>query len=215
MRSASRNRSSGCPARAGMDPARLPPICRLTRLPRTRGDGPAEARRCRKRWAAAPHARGWTFWRRHGDAVRGGCPARAGMDPGHGRNRGRDIGLPRTRGDGPVQADGRSLIGSSPGGCPARAGMDPKRAARQGRYGWLPRTRGDGPWREGSSQSAMPAAPHARGWTSVDRAVAGGAHGCPARAGMDLYQDESTKPSRGLPRTRGDGPECGLDASGS
>ena len=93
--------SSGCPARAGMDPCggvRHRPPCRL---PRASGDGPIGAVFAHSMKSAAPRERGWTLWRLGAHVRLVGCPARAGMDPWPGFHRVLMPGLPRASGDGP------------------------------------------------------------------------------------------------------------------
>ena len=94
----------GFPARAGMDPGRVESASPLSRLPRTRGDGPLPRTMFGWRTGASPHARGWTRRDRPPAGDGGGFPARAGMDPQAARSRVSELGLPRTRGDGPAAA---------------------------------------------------------------------------------------------------------------
>ena len=91
---------------------------------------------------ASPHTRGWTRLQGDGFDRADGFPAHAGMDPMRATMTGRYDGLPRTRGDGPLNVEveiGRK--GASPHtrgwtqgmvqpatpipGFPAHAGMDP------------------------------------------------------------------------------------------
>ena len=78
---------SGFPAHAGMDPVGR--VCARTnsRLPRTRGDGPAKTQIIARFDEASPHTRGWTpiVARPLGDVT--GFPAHAGMDPVVARRR--------------------------------------------------------------------------------------------------------------------------------
>ena len=152
---------------------------------------------------APPHTRGWTLGRLGARQDGLGSPAHAGMDP-HGRRTGAaTIGLPRTRGDGPVSVleiewdrqapphtRGWTRRRSDPleaRGSPAHAGMDPgARGFAPSRPG-LPRTRGDGPVSASTLDETKGAPPHTRG---MDRGTA------PGRPAPDR-----------LPRTRGDGPE--------
>ncbi len=131
--------------------------------------------------------------------------------------------FPRTRGDGP-QYSGRWLtqqrVPPHPRGwsqtgirCRARQPGSPAPAGmvRGGPCGCrqragFPRTRGDGPIRvlEPSAGHGVP--PHPRGWSRrlvvrrLDR------NGSPAPAGMVPSIKVSSCPTRGFPRTRGDGP---------
>ena len=149
------------PARAGMDRKATPPKRRLTRFPRTRGDGPIQEQPFSHKTEFPPHARGWT---RHPLRLRRGAvvsPARAGMDPSVISTVSPSDGFPRTRGDGPalylaVRAQDRfspHTRGWTPEHpaivrdamvSPARVGMDlrPRRVCPDG--GRFPRTRGDG-----------------------------------------------------------------------
>ena len=192
----------GFPARAGMDPGRSARRRRGCRIPRTRGDGPADWDATAGDGLDSPHARGWTH---PDDAVSAdglGFPARAGMDRRRRRATAPGRGIPRTRGDGPKAAglDDRD-DGDSPhargwtrapggartcgGGFPARAGMDPVRAASGPVDVRIPRTRGDGPEGGIRCSSGAPDSPHARGWTPARPRASGPGRGFPARAGMD------------------------------
>ena len=55
------------------------------------------------------------------------------------------------------------------------------------------------------------ASPHTRGWTYVSPGDIAGQRGFPAHAGMDPSAPHVAQPRRGLPRTRGDGPEQKFD----
>ena len=132
----------GFPAPAGMDPAGGPRRSRRSRIPRTRGDGPAPRSAPSATKRDSPHPRGWTRGVGHARDARGGFPAPAGMDrdqawPMVGAQR-----IPRTRGDGPsdrvsphvLSRDSPHPRGWTPGyplpevprgGFPAPAGMDP------------------------------------------------------------------------------------------
>ena len=201
----------GSPARAGMDPRRPIGASSPCRLPRTRGDGPAHPARAASCRSAPPHARGWTR-RRFGRSERiGGSPARAGMDRLESRALLAEVGLPRTRGDGPQSRLARVVPVSAPPhargwtpllqhavmvalGSPARAGMDrqPGRAGRM-RPG-LPRTRGDGPVLDALLDGLQGAPPHARGWTAGRASWSRYAGGSPARAGMDRRRAPCASP---------------------
>ena len=132
----------GSPAHAGMDPWRRSPRHRQIRLPRTRGDGPAE------------YLGGLLASR--------APPAHAGMDPNSSAAPTRTSRLPRTRGDGPFHHHHRRGSRMAPPhtrgwtlarvwtprllcGSPAHAGMDPVARAALRCQPRLPRTRGDGP----------------------------------------------------------------------
>ena len=141
-----RHRLDGSPAHAGMDPRPRSPRPALTGLPRTRGDGPILQERRQDQVLAPPHTRGWT---QDGIGLCGrdtGSPAHAGMDPLDALGAYAPTGLPRTRGDGPVNRLGmvdsipapphtrgwtrqRRRDDLLPPGSPAHAGMDRSRAA--------------------------------------------------------------------------------------
>ena len=139
---ARKREARGFPAHAGMDPGPRAEGGAARGLPRTRGDGPAQALREVYGPSASPHTRGWTprIARRHGPDR--GFPAHAGMDPRHDRPRQHTYRLPRTRGDGPRGTDFPTVDAAAsphtrgwtvlqPGrrevapGFPAHAGMDP------------------------------------------------------------------------------------------
>ena len=75
------DRGDGFPAHAGMDPKSRSRRPADARLPRTRGDGPASARRAARPARASPHTRGWTHQVQGGLLLLCGFPAHAGMDP--------------------------------------------------------------------------------------------------------------------------------------
>ena len=85
--------------------------------------------------------------------------------------------------------------------------MDPSRTVDDPNEHGLPRTRGDGPARRIHSAGYSPASPHTRGWTRGSYEVRVLNKGFPAHAGMDPGTSVVGHRSRGLPRTRGDGPE--------
>ena len=193
------------------------------RLPRTRGDGPHDHARSAAVNESSPHARGWTRWAKDPTVYLSVFPARAGMDPSSRRGRRRMGRLPRTRGDGPSpRSADAGLYSSSPHArgwtlalaayrravsvFPARAGMDPEQALHDERLDRLPRTRGDGPLTIRSSPSMTVSSPHARGWTVLSPSSRPACRVFPARAGMDPPRGGDQRQSRGLPRTRGDGP---------
>ena len=193
----------GFPAPAGMDPAGASRETDPPRLPRARGDGPWAGFRVASRFAASPRPRGWTAQRRLQGDPAGGFPAPAGMDPPHSCRRGRELGLPRARGDGPRRKVNPSQVetasprprgwtlmmassSSSVKGFPAPAGMDPCSLI------WpLP---------------PMRASPRPRGWTGGFALLTGPVGGFPAPAGMDPDRPGSPPWAAGLPRARGDGP---------
>ena len=73
--------SGGFPAHAGMDRSGASSWTGITRVPRTRGDGPAAS--CRRASASrgSPHTRGWTQLPCSQWVAAVGFPAHAGMDP--------------------------------------------------------------------------------------------------------------------------------------
>ena len=126
-----------------------------------------------------------------------------GMDPRRRAPAAAPAGLPRTRGDGPMDEMRSSIRRMAPphtrgwtlefvhshvrsAGSPAHAGMDRTKPGDGRGNWWLPRTRGDGPYREAAIFEFPVAPPHTRGWTT--------------RPGL-----ASCRPAW-LPRTRGDGP---------
>ena len=215
----------GFPAHAGMDPSDVAPVPGRGWLPRTRGDGPGSILSTRVHQRASPHTRGWT---RHSVPVARpsvGFPAHAGMDPALPESEPPTERLPRTRGDGPrcapstpcsTTASPHTRGWTRPAvhqvrrrrGFPAHAGMDPPRTRRRRCSARLPRTRGDGPGLGGGGLVGNVASPHTRGWTSFSQYSAMAFSGFPAHAGMDPRPRGMAPGRRGLPRTRGDGPDA-------
>ena len=217
----------GFPAHAGMDPSRWRTRCGSARLPRTRGDGPSWNVPRPNISTASPHTRGWTRPAHRPHAARRGFPAHAGMDPWPFGRPIMTARLPRTRGDGPyvmmIEAKrvvasphtrGWTRIGlkveSLTAGFPAHAGMDPDTVFGRVISSRLPRTRGDGPVTTAAGAAGSAASPHTRGWTVEDARLAVRALGFPAHAGMDPHAQCYHENVKRLPRTRGDGPTCGL-----
>ena len=212
-----RRRAHGFPALAGMD--RLLGFHRryLTGLPRTRGDGPSVGGPKLVRTGASPHSRGWT---QHPALVHPpdqGFPALAGMDPRLRLPMRSALGLPRTRGDGPLVGPGADAhhlasphsrgwthlrVGHvrDPCGFPALAGMDHLQLHGVGRLIGLPRTRGDGPISALCANRYATASPHSRGWTSGGAGEQFEFAGFPALAGMDPEPRGGWSKSNGLPR---------------
>ena len=89
--------------------------------------------------------------------------------------------------------------------------MDPRHRGRRPTAPWLPRTRGDGPATPRSTPHSAVASPHTRGWTPELLRPAQRSSGFPAHAGMDLGCSSYAQAQRGLPRTRGDGPDHLMD----
>ena len=140
--------------------------------------------------------------------------------PGTGQT---SSGVPRTRGDGPAgQPKPAPATPGSPHtrgwtlrlraadaggtGFPAHAGMDPADPADTRTPRRVPRTRGDGPRSRCSARWRCPGSPHTRGWTRIGPDPSGAAVGFPAHAGMDPSPAGGGTATRGVPRTRGDGP---------
>ena len=73
--------SGGSPAYAGMDPCSISSRASVWRLPRLRGDGPADDGPEVRDGRAPPPTRGWTRGERLARFVAAGSPAYAGMDP--------------------------------------------------------------------------------------------------------------------------------------
>ena len=147
---------------------------------------------------APPLARGWTLRAQSAGIARRAPPLARGWTRDI-RVRARVAWLPRSRGDGPVRAGvtGASRLPRSRGDGPWRQ--------YSGAHG-LPRSRGDGPVANAvDPDNARKAPPPARGWT---RGLAHLAQerGSPARAGMDPTGRRRRTLTRGLPRSRGDGP---------
>ena len=155
-----------------------------------------------------------------------GCPAHAGMLQSHvwsGGPRGREPGLPRTRGDAPPSR-GKPRIadpvaphtrGCSPEhhrgggavpGCPAHAGMLLSYTILSFAGLRLPRTRGDAPQWISDAGSLRRVAPHTRGCSPEAPGPRDDAEGCPAHAGMLPATHEARVRRSWLPRTRGDAP---------
>ena len=220
----------GFPAHAGMDPGGLPARNGKSRLPRTRGDGPALAAAVNPPSSASPHTRGWTLGAEAVQPRGRGFPAHAGMDPSARRQPAPAPRLPRTRGDGPRDgahsppADRASphtrgwtrcaAAGSiSRSGFPAHAGMDPSPRPGSTAHAGLPRTRGDGPRLVPVVGAGDVASPHTRGWTPGRHHASAAGRGFPAHAGMDPCPYAVSRGSSRLPRTRGDGPRAGIPRS--
>ena len=118
---------------------------------------------------------------------------------------------PHTRGWTVVDRLARRMIR----GFPAHAGMDPRAAEYAGSRPGLPRTRGDGPEAGSDPTKAIMASPHTRGWTRPPVGLCVAPRGFPAHAGMDPSPRRRPRHGRGLPRTRGDGPQARSPAASS
>ena len=214
---------SGFPAHAGMDPGHQARHERGLRIPRTRGDGPADRPDAPGAPRDSPHTRGWTREPLRPRAPGDGFPAHAGMDPAPTSAAGATGWIPRTRGDGPARGrpatwrdeDSPHTRGWTrhshphvwgPHGFPAHAGMDPcgRNCARPAQR--IPRTRGDGPPLLSTRPGLAKDSPHTRGWTRGVRGHRAGARGFPAHAGMDPCVIRPSPGGSWIPRTRGDGP---------
>ena len=84
--------------------------------------------------------------------------------------------------------------------------MDPAQLPKLHVFPRLPRTRGDGPRVRHRKAHQPGASPHTRGWTVLARQRPAAEQGFPAHAGMDPARPWARRGTRGLPRTRGDGP---------
>ena len=213
----------GFPAHAGMDPTHTSAEPRKSGLPRPRGDGPGARLTIPHPHPASPPTRGWTLIGKVLKHRGPGFPAHAGMDPFGATSSGGAAGLPRPRGDGPLQLERVDLpdaaspptrgwtqrmrppISRGPG-FPAHAGMDPLPAGIGAALTRLPRPRGDGPRCCSVPISHRSASPPTRGWTPGYRDHVLPGPGFPAHAGMDLCRAVSPRGWPGLPRPRGDGP---------
>ncbi len=192
----------GCPACAGIDPACASSKRSALWLPRMRGDRPDDFSLRTTTEEAAPHARGSTQALLMDPLTTGGCPACAGIDPGHSARCPPSLRLPRMRGDRPAARSRRRarrraaphargstraalVVCLDVPGCPACAGIDPIQAGGRNGAPWLPRMRGDRPYRCSRRCTRSRAAPHARGSTHVRRSFDDETPGCPACAGID------------------------------
>ena len=219
-----RHRRRGFPAPAGMDLTETDRRPFAEGIPRTRGDGPPNTHPEASIAADSPHPRGWTRDQRFGNLRDDGFPAPAGMDRRRRRRRNCRPRIPRTRGDGPMMQVSVQLPAEDsphprgwthmlPGapvqrrGFPAPAGMDPGGRGWSARAAGIPRTRGDGPGSGWGGPEIVEDSPHPRGWTRVSAVRGGHVGGFPAPAGMDRRAAQSGGGRRGIPRTRGDGPE--------
>ncbi len=172
----------GSPAHAGMDPPQQNTQDMISRLPRSRGDGPCAARPSRLSTSAPPLTRGWTPPGARRVPRAGGSPAHAGMDPRRHVDASREDGLPRSRGDGPLRAALADRSAWAPpltrgwtpatvyhcrpsAGSPAHAGMDPLMRPSHRSCSGLPRSRGDGPTARTPPTGKSGAPPLTRGWT--------------------------------------------------
>ncbi len=220
----------GSPARAGIDRFLRRSFHASWWLPRTRGDRPEEFSPETVDAEAPPHARGSTRGQEQEPLLRGGSPARAGIDRARARSHGVVRGLPRTRGDrpctrtqsrcrqrAPPHARGSTrpfrLRGRNERGSPARAGIDRILDDEPSTSGGLPRTRGDRPRPDLTDAEIASAPPHARGSTRFLPRLRPRGRGSPARAGIDPTDSTRRSAASRLPRTRGDRPAFGLDIS--
>ena len=174
--------SRGSPAHAGIDPLGGLADNLDTRLPRTRGDRPMIFSPLNSTEKAPPHTRGSTprpGWRTRPAP---GSPAHAGIDLSDAGRRQSRTGLPRTRGDRPLDtiagiggdAAPPHTRGSTSGeretpvdlvGSPAHAGIDPLLTMARSPLPRLPRTRGDRPTQPEVKTAWHEAPPHTRGST--------------------------------------------------
>ena len=179
---AGRNRDTGFPAHAGMDPSPAARARSAIGFPRPRGDGPPPVRLPHATSEVSPPTRGWTASRMEFGGYTAGFPAHAGMDPARHRSRSAHSGFPRPRGDGPlprgldearaeVSPPTRGWTTDSPplsvssSGFPAHAGMDPGSGRAHEVDHRFPRPRGDGPWYHPRDSRRSTVSPPTRGWT--------------------------------------------------
>ena len=150
-------------------------------------------------------------------------PAPAGIDLRRIGIKSPGAGLPRTRGDRPIDPTSLEDVMRSPphprgstfcgeGGdlaahvSPAPAGIDPCGSTRRLPRRSLPRTRGDRPWGQVVSFFIAESPPHPRGSTRYRGARLFLGHVSPAPAGIDPVGGLRCRFPDGLPRTRGDRP---------
>ena len=211
------------PAGAGMDPGRGVRTRVPIGIPRRRGDGPFPYEAVALVMRYPPQARGWTYCRGLCYELRHVSPAGAGMDLRTSLLAGTFRCIPRRRGDGPDSARLLYLCDTYPPQArgwtlrnriysfrvavsPAGAGMDPDRPRMARPRIGIPRRRGDGPCSQCELLFAVSYPPQARGWTHPRQRPWWRLHVSPAGAGMDLARGAGARPSRGIPRRRGDGP---------
>ena len=94
------------------------------------------------------------------------------------------------------------------GGFPARAGIDPRSRGRPPQWLGLPRSRGDRPLVTQTGLNISTASPLARGSTRPAWRARSDDLGFPARAGIDPIPPARSGRPGGLPRSRGDRPDC-------
>ena len=199
-------------------------------LPRTRGDRPVIPNPSTTVAPAPPHTRGSTV-RALRAAIRAeGSPAHAGIDPCLLCPAEAGPGLPRTRGDRPLDGLNISCAIMAPphtrgststacapslsaAGSPAHAGIDLRRCMSCSWRRWLPRTRGDRPLAGPGVYFSNAAPPHTRGSTLTGSIRRLKGAGSPAHAGIDLNSTDLRRYNERLPRTRGDRPLDGLNIS--
>ncbi len=196
------------PAPAGMVPGQLLGHRPGQPAPRTRGDGPEQAKQVTQLLDCSPHPRGWSRHPARGLPLAGLLPAPAGMVPLLVPRVRSGTAAPRTRGDGPASS---SAWTTSSGLLPAPAGMVPHCTIAVPRKGTAPRTRGDGPGVNSRSMVLIPCSPHPRGWSRRPGADVPPPALLPAPAGMVLTAHVDVPGHAAAPRTRGDGPAQAVD----
>ena len=172
------------------------------RLPRSRGDRPAQIGGTTVRLRAPPLPRGSTHMLLVAGFGAQGSPAPAGIDPPPASDYRSAKRLPRSRGDRPgyprttgissmapplPRGSTRSSRRQSPAryGSPAPAGIDPWRGRRSTWDRWLPRSRGDRPQMRHSRHKRATAPPLPRGSTRPMPQPSRTWIGSPAPAGID------------------------------
>ncbi len=213
----------GSPAPAGIDPHTPDAARRCRRLPRSRGDRPADGEVDGVDAMAPPLPRGSTPDRTGGSVLPVGSPAPAGIDPTPVEGETALRRLPRSRGDRPGAADDTAAVQAAPPlprgstrrrgalhsvchGSPAPAGIDPAGSGALRRSTRLPRSRGDRPPLRVFGIYAVQAPPLPRGSTPRQVRNPAGHPGSPAPAGIDPSAAAASRYSAGLPRSRGDRP---------
>ena len=214
----------GFPVPAGIDPARGQSRAIRPWLPRARGDRPPYWRHPLVKAEASPCPRGSTRSSAGSRPDRGGFPVPAGIDPPSLAGVDGRRGLPRARGDRPLDLvhmgfrleaspcpRGSTWPGSRHGlsgaGFPVPAGIDQVTRISPTTWRGLPRARGDRPLEILRPLRHVAASPCPRGSTPRTGSTQEGEKGFPVPAGIDPPRQGEKPGNRGLPRARGDRPE--------
>ncbi len=214
---------AGSPAHAGIGPRSGRSSTCPCRLPRARGDRPRGLAAVTADEEAPPRTRGSALsWMTRAPELTG-SPAHAGIGPSDEGRAGAGVGLPRARGDRPVEGATYVVVDAAPprtrgsvqpyqfhrgadGGSPAHAGIGPLPPTVDRRDHGLPRARGDRPGGELVSVFSPEAPPRTRGSAFVGSAGGVSAGGSPAHAGIGPYRACRSRSLARLPRARGDRP---------